>query len=138
MSREISLLEPETRDLCEKFLNAALAHGQQLVVTQTLRSYEEQAKLYAEGRSMAGAIVTNAPPGYSWHNFGRAFDVAFRVGVHGVTYHGPWERMGLLAEQLGLEWGGRWGTPDVDHFEYRGGFTLARLREIHDGNQQAA
>ena len=38
------------------------------------RTYDEQAELYAQGRTKPGPKVTNSPPGYSWHNFGVAWD----------------------------------------------------------------
>jgi hypothetical protein len=38
------------------------------------RTMEEQAKLYAKGRTSGGRIVTKAKPGQSFHNYGLAFD----------------------------------------------------------------
>jgi hypothetical protein len=34
-----------------------------------------------------------------------------------VTWDGPWERWGGLAEAAGLVWGGRWRRPDRPHVE---------------------
>src|SRR5208337_5639888 len=45
-------------------------------VTQGIRSWNDQQKLYAQGRTTPGKIVTDAPPGHSWHEFGLACDVA--------------------------------------------------------------
>lgn len=39
------------------------------------RSMQEQARLYAQGRTTPGPIVTHAPPGSSYHNFGAAVDL---------------------------------------------------------------
>jgi hypothetical protein len=39
-----------------------------------MRSMEEQAALYAKGRTQPGKIVTQAKPGTSYHNHGLAFD----------------------------------------------------------------
>lgn len=39
-----------------------------------LRSFEDQAKLYACGRTHPGSIVTQAGPGLSFHNYGLASD----------------------------------------------------------------
>jgi hypothetical protein len=72
------------------------------------RTMEEQAALYAKGRTAGGRIVTKAKPGESYHNYGLAFDwvplkqsgknadlwiadwnneTAFRLGEHvGVTF----------------------------------------------------
>jgi peptidoglycan L-alanyl-D-glutamate endopeptidase CwlK len=38
------------------------------------RTMEEQAALYAKGRTIIGKIVTKAKPGESYHNYGLAFD----------------------------------------------------------------
>ena len=38
------------------------------------RTMEEQAGLYAKGRTKPGKIVTKAKPGQSYHNYGLAFD----------------------------------------------------------------
>jgi peptidoglycan L-alanyl-D-glutamate endopeptidase CwlK len=106
--------------------------GLLLKPTQTLRTYAEQAVVWAQGRTTPGLIVTHAPPGYSWHQFGRAYDIA-QIG------HDPypadeafWLRVGEIGEGVGLEWGGRWKHADRPHFEHRGGLTLAQARAIHD------
>ena len=39
-----------------------------------LRSWDIQAKLYAQGRTTAGSIVTRAKPGWSFHQYGLASD----------------------------------------------------------------
>lgn len=117
MSRKLTDLIPEVRVKAEAFLVEAIARGYPLLVTQTWRTAAEQAAIYAQGRTVPGKIVTNAPPGYSWHEFGRAFDVVFKQGARGITYDGPWELLGDLGEDLGLEWGGRWRKPDRPHFQ---------------------
>ena len=115
------------------FLYRCAAEQLVLVITQGLRTNEEQAKLYAQGRTEPGAIVTFAPPGYSWHNFGLAFDVAFKgatwAEMNTRAWLPLWNRIGVIGEFVGLEWGGRWAKPvDLPHFQYRGGLTLAQAR----------
>ena len=46
-----------------------------LQVTQGLRTWGQQNVLWEQGRTTAGPIVTNAPAGYSSHNFGYAVDI---------------------------------------------------------------
>lgn len=78
-------------------------------LTCTYRSGDAQQKLYDEGASLA-------KPMQSLHNFvpALAFDVAFDPdqsnGVgNDLTWTFRWyERWGELAEEIGLEWGGRW------------------------------
>jgi peptidoglycan L-alanyl-D-glutamate endopeptidase CwlK len=135
MSRNLDDLEPDVRELCVQLLAACAREGINLMVTHTRRTWEEQAQLYARGRTAPGPAVTNAPPGYSWHNFGRAFDVAekdrtpYDLGTPGPRDDDSiWNRIGDLGESLGLEWGGRWKRPDRPHFEHHGGQTLAAMR----------
>jgi peptidoglycan L-alanyl-D-glutamate endopeptidase CwlK len=129
VSRRLTDLEAGTFTRCETLLQQARGAGFPLVVCQTLRTWEEQGALYQKGRTRPGPVVTFAKPGDSWHNYGRAFDVAFRVGQHGVSWDGPWEQVGEMGEQLGLVWGGRFTHPDCPHFEYHGDKTLAVLKQ---------
>lgn len=133
MSRSVLDLDPDVRQMAEGLILKASGVGVELVVTQTYRTPEEQAGLYAKGRTEPGPIVTHAPPGYSWHEFRRAFDVAIQHFPGDMTkadlYDGPWENVGALGESVGLEWGGRWKRPDRPHFQHTGGFTLAYMRE---------
>jgi len=39
-----------------------------------LRSFEDQFRLYSQGRTVKGPIVTKAKPGLSFHNYGLASD----------------------------------------------------------------
>ncbi len=93
--------------------------GPQPFLTATYRTKEEQADLYAKGRS-------NALPGESLHNFlpAFAFDVAFDPDLtdgigNDVTWLFPWyQRWGELAEDIGLQWGGRFpGLIDGPHVQ---------------------
>lgn len=134
MSRNVTDLKLEVKELAIKFLDEVERQLRvKLVITHTLRTWEEQAALYAKGRTAPGEIVTNARPGFSWHNFGRAFDVAILEGKSGLTWEGPWEEIGKVGEELGLVWGGRFKKlADRCHFEWHGGESLASLREQHE------
>ena len=92
------------------------------------RTHAEQAEFYARGRTKPGPIVTLAPPGKSKHNSGRAVDVVILCrGVkqwHQSDCDGDgisdYEELGRLAEQAGLEWGGRWQElRDPGHLEIK-------------------
>lgn len=132
MSDLIASLDPDVQDLALDLLQRAKQDQIVLRVTQAKRTLDEQAKIYAQGRSTPGPIVTYAPPGYSWHNFGRAFDIAIVYYPGDLTptnlYDGNWEKIGDMGEELGLIWGGRWKHPDRPHFEHHGDTTLAALR----------
>lgn len=91
-------------------------------VTQGTRTDTQQAVLYRKGRNAAGEIVnpkkvvTYAKPGQSNHQRkkgakpgGCALDLAQVLQDGSVVWKGvPWARIGRIAEDLGLEWGGRW------------------------------
>lgn len=125
-------LDPYVAHLAVAHLVAMKDDGLDARLTHGFRSYEDQDRFYAQGRSEPGHVVTRARGGESWHNFGLAYDIAvFRDGE--LIRNGDdraVERAGKLGEETGLEWGGRWRSPDPSHFQYRGGLSLksARMR----------
>jgi peptidoglycan L-alanyl-D-glutamate endopeptidase CwlK len=133
-SRKIEDLLPKVAKMCEAFLAKCKVAGIDVLVTSTFRDYESQQALYNQGRTTPGKKVTNAPAGYSWHNFRCAFDVVpLRNGkpVWGTTGADLklWKAIGAIGESVGLEWGGNWeGFLDYPHFQYDSGLTLAELR----------
>lgn len=95
----------------------------EIQVTQGYRSWQEQAELYAQGRTAPGSIVTNAEPGHSYHNFGLAVDVApFDGGIPDWDANHPaWKRIVAVGLSVGLVSGSEWRTfPDWPHFQMTG------------------
>lgn len=133
MSRDLADLDADVRVRAEGLLLEAANQGIRLIITHTLRTIAEQDALYAQGRTTPGRKVTNARGGWSWHNWGRAFDVAIADFPGDVTpddvYDGPWAKVGAIGEHIGLEWGGRWKRPDLPHFQHTSGLTLAALND---------
>ena len=91
-------------------------------VTQAVRTAEQQAVLFAQGRTTPGPIVTNcdgvvkksrhqpAADGY-----GHAVDCAF---IGPTPFVGPWKLYGEMGKALGLVWGGDFNTIiDKPHLE---------------------
>lgn len=130
-SRKLTDLHPLMQPLVVDFLARAESVGIDLLVTCTYRSDEEQARLYAIGRTKPGRRVTNAKPGQSMHNFryggkpaSLAVDVVpMRAGkpVWGTTGAdlALWQRVGRLGESAGLEWAGRWTRfREFPHFQH--------------------
>ncbi len=123
-SRDIAALRPGTQAKALDFLKRCQSAGLEVVVTCTLRSASDQAALYAKGRTAPGPKVTNARPGTSLHETGRAFDVVpMRNGkpVWGTTGLdlALWQKVGDCGEQAGLVWGGNWSAQfrDYPHFQ---------------------
>jgi len=115
----------------------AKAHGYEYKAISGNRTWEEQAKIYAQGRTAPGKIVTNAKPGFSNHNYGIAVDMGvFKDGKYldgskpseAEAFH---RKAATIAEKYGIEWGGSWKSfKDYPHFEYKTGKTISQLRQI--------
>ncbi|KPC97761.1 Peptidoglycan L-alanyl-D-glutamate endopeptidase CwlK precursor [Geobacillus sp. BCO2] len=73
--KRLSGLHPLVADKARALIRKAYEEGIYIIITQGFRTIEEQNRLYALGRTKPGRIVTNARGGYSYHNFGLAFDV---------------------------------------------------------------
>jgi len=121
----IKTLSPEAQTLCRKWLKACRDKGLPIVVICGTRTFGEQQALYNQGRTKPGAVVTNAKPGQSLHNFGAAWDaVAFEgVSEFGGVGQPQWNgnamhTAGRIALDMGLDWGGAWkGFKDVPHYQ---------------------
>lgn len=115
----------------------AKAHGYEYKAISGNRTWQEQAKIYAQGRTSPGKIVTNAKPGYSNHNFGLAVDMGvFKDGKYldaskpseAESFH---RKAAAIAEKYNIEWGGNWiRIKDYPHFEYRTGKSMSLLRQL--------
>ncbi|UOE78343.1 M15 family metallopeptidase [Parageobacillus thermoglucosidasius] len=132
--KKLSGLHPVVAEKARQLIQQTCTEGIPIIITQGLRTIEEQDRLYAQGRTKPGNIVTNARGGYSYHNFGLAFDVCVCDVVKGNLVPNwkvdrRWHRVGQIGKSLGLEWGGDWRRlRDYPHFQYTFGLTLAQLR----------
>lgn len=118
----------------------AKGKGIRFIVTQTLRSEEEQTAFYAQGRdpvnevnklrSLANLspitdkenkVITKAKTVWdSFHAYGRAFDVAILNKDGKVDWSeeadwnnsglSDWVELGKIGESIGLEWGGNFSS----------------------------
>jgi peptidoglycan L-alanyl-D-glutamate endopeptidase CwlK len=108
---KLAQLQPDFARLIVKLMDAVKARGHELMITQGLRTFEEQNALYAKGRTKPGPKVTNAKGGESHHNYGLAVDLCLKEKVNGSHFPDPhpvWDIIGEEAMKLGLEWGGGW------------------------------
>jgi len=132
----IATLRKDAQAKAREWLLKCLEAGINVKIICGNRSYQEQAELYAKGRSAPGPIVTNAPAGYSWHNFGVGWDFVVFDANGQPQWNSPlMECCGRIAESLGLEWGGHWtGFQDTPHIQTKTGYTLAEARQrVKDG-----
>ncbi len=144
--KRILTLHPKIRDevlvLFNKANNEFLKGKAKARVTQAYRSIKEQNDLYAQGRTKAGKIVTNAKGGYSYHNFGLAFDFCLIVdGKYAVwdtrkDFDGDmtpdWMEFVGVFKEAGYEWGGDWVRfKDYPHLQKVFGKTTSDLRRAN-------
>jgi len=125
----IKKLHPKIRNRARAFINEAEKQGMKVKLTSGKRTYAEQDKLYAKGRTTAGGIVTNAKAGYSWHNFSLAFDTVLIENGKANYNTKNWKKLGALGKTFGFEWGGDWKSfLDLPHFQDTFGMTTAQAR----------
>ncbi|ANY67747.1 hypothetical protein BBD42_15690 [Paenibacillus sp. BIHB 4019] len=136
----LSGLLPVVKAAAEALIERSYKRGVPIVITQGLRTYAEQDALYAQGRTKAGSIVTNARAGYSYHNFGVAIDFSLLSEDGRSVYWdtkrdadkdgiADWNEVVAEAKALGFAWGGDWTSfKDYPHFEMTFGLSTAQLR----------
>lgn len=129
--KRLAGLQPQMRALAERAFATAADRGIDVFVVSALRTYEEQQRLYLQGRVTPGVIVTKAKPGQSYHNFGLAFDFAVVKGGRAIwdQNHEDWKGFVKICKGLGLEWGGDWRSfRDYPHLQQGDAPSLASLR----------
>lgn len=143
--------------VADKVRQLAALLGFEVRVVQGLRSWNEQQKLFEEGRSLVDGkwvvsepskVVTKCKPGNSWHNFGLAVDVApddpllpgYQPDWH--AEHPTWKKMEETARSLGFVCGADFRTfPDNPHLQITGRFPVNPTDEVRqlfkDGGMKA-
>lgn len=120
----------------------ALTGNATIRITQGLRTFPEQAALYAQGRTKPGSIVTNAKPGQSFHNYGLAIDFALLIDKKSISWEtgkdfdgdkvADWMEVVRIFKNAGWSWGGDWRTSlDMPHLQQAFGFTWQELLKMH-------
>lgn len=92
-------LQPWLRPFAESLLRQA---DPRIRVTSVYRSWSEQLRLWVMRGTNPYPV---APPGRSWHQYGRAFDLV-----------GPTEELYRLGA-IWRSWGGTWSPSDEIHFQ---------------------
>jgi hypothetical protein len=151
----IGELEPHVGEKALRFVHLCNCEGIDARVTQSLRSWNMQAALYAQGREDLQAVNekraavrlapitaaenverTKAAPGHGWHEFALAFDVCPFDQFGRPDWneeHPAWKRMIEIGESIGLKSGTTFRTfPDGPHFEYTGVFDSTPSDYVRD------
>jgi peptidoglycan L-alanyl-D-glutamate endopeptidase CwlK len=126
----LALVNPQLASKIRLLATLLDDEGIHIRVTQGLRSWNDQQKLYAQGRTTPGKIVTNAAPGHSWHELGMACDVAPFDSSGQPDWnvsHPAWKRIVGLGESLGMYSGDEFAhcPKDDAHFQLTGTFPVS-------------
>jgi len=146
----IKLLHPKVREealqiyeeICQALTGKAICR-----FSFTLRTIAEQNKLFAQGRTIAGKIVTRARGGHSYHNWGLAIDIVLIKDVNGdgnyekavwdtkTDFDGDgksdWMEVVQIFKEYGWQWGGDWKFYDAPHFQKTFGYSVGQLFAMH-------
>jgi peptidoglycan L-alanyl-D-glutamate endopeptidase CwlK len=159
----IKLLHPKVRNEVESIYRGqivpALSGRAICRFVYTLRTFQEQADIYAQGRtklfdSKGNRLgkVTNAAPGQSIHNYGLALDIIllldnnkdgkYETASYETTVDydkdgkADWMEVVGIFKRNGWVWGGDWRSfKDPPHFEKTLGYSWRQLKEMHDKKQ---
>ncbi len=129
----IVTLHPKAQELARKFMDSVKQSGVLgnvvIKIISGTRTYNEQAEIFAQGRTKPGPIVTKAGPGHSNHNFGIAWDVGLFDDGDFLDDSPLYKKVGEVGKAQGLEWGGDWASiQDEPHFQVRDVGSVADLR----------
>lgn len=108
-------VHPWLRYKVKRWIKRCNKEGLKVIITHGFRTVKEQDDLYAQGRTKAGAIVTNARGNWylSQHQWGIAIDFTntddpSTRAIEGVYNEMVMRKMAKLAKREGLGWGGDW------------------------------
>ena len=135
----LSTVIPEIAARVQLVLDEMSSLGHPMAVNQGYRTWQQQADLYAIGRTKEKnrGTVTNALPGQSLHNYACAVDCNFTTGDP-FGENQPWGLYGEVAKKYGFEWGGDWTTPvDRPHIQMAFGYTWKQLKDMGEHNAVA-
>lgn len=124
MIADLDALHPYFRDKVNTLIVICKAKGIELAIVESYRTHSKQ----NEYKSM-GKRYTRSGGGKSKHQYGLAIDVVPMIdSVAQWNNTKLWRKVGVIGEQIGLRWGGRWrDLYDPGHFEWTGGLSSYHL-----------
>lgn len=137
------LIKNEVREIYTKEVIPSLPANVTCRITQGIRTFPEQADLYAQGRTKSGKRVTNAKPGQSFHNYGLAFDIVILIDkdrngtFESVSWSvdDHWMTVINIFKKHGYTWGGDWKFKDYPHLEKTFNHTWQEMKAIYDAGK---
>jgi peptidoglycan L-alanyl-D-glutamate endopeptidase CwlK len=148
-SRTLQDLHPIVAAKVSRLIVACKHQGIEMMITCTYRDEEMQAERYALGRTVIGPnararpmghVVTDNPPGFSYHHYGLACDMWPLVQNRVITdWNEPewaqvWRVIRYLAHDraINLRDGGNYplasGRRSWGHFHYSAGLSIEAIR----------
>lgn len=126
MIADLKSLHPYFRDKIYKLIELCQKKGIELAVVESYRTKAKQAEYYSMGKK-----YTQSKGGKSKHQYGLAVDLVPIInGEPKWDDKALWRRIGVIGENLGLRWGGRWRSIyDPAHFEWTGGLSTYHLEK---------
>lgn len=106
--RDLAVLHPTVRDAVTRTVADLNAEGFPFKVFEAYRMPQRQAYLFGQGRTRPGAIVTQARPWESYHQFGLAADIVLCPGGKwswdaSAEYIQAWDRLHDIGRSYDLE-----------------------------------
>lgn len=140
----IATIHPKLRASARAVYDEVRASGIRMRYTSGFRSIADQTKIYNQGRTTPGPIVTKAKPGTSWHNYGMALDFVLlsedgKKLIWDVAYDGPdadqtsdWMKIVQIFKKHSWAWGGDFKTiVDRPHVQYTFNLTIKQAQAMY-------
>jgi len=124
MIADLDALHPYFRDKIVTLISMCKAKGIELAIVESYRTHSKQNEYKSMGKN-----YTRSGGGKSKHQYGLAIDVVPVIDSVAQWDNAKlWRKVGIIGEQLGLNWGGRWKSLyDPGHFEWTGGLSSYHL-----------
>ena len=124
MIADLDALHPYFRDKVSSLIAMCKAKGIELAIVESYRTHSKQNEYKSMGKN-----YTRSGGGKSKHQYGLAVDVVPMIDSVAQWNNAKlWRKVGVIGEQLGLRWGGRWKSLyDPGHFEWTGGLSSYHL-----------
>jgi len=135
---KLNLLHPKIRQAAlDAYAEAVKATPADVhpVIDQTYRSFEESDKLYQQGRTTPGEIVSNSKAGQSYHNYSLALDFHLQIdGKDSWEVDHNWMIVVNIFKKHGFTWGGDFAGSfkDYPHLENKLGYNWRQLLTLHN------
>ncbi len=133
----LDLLYPDFRDACLQLAANCRVKGKDFYATTGFRSPADQMKLWCQGRTQPGKIVTTLR--FGMHQLGLAVDWTLDSDLTKTGLQPSWdatkyELLSEEAEKLGLVAGGHWKSfKDAPHVEWPiAPRSISELKRLHD------